>query len=381
MKIIMNLINLFRIILLLGSIILIAVSWEYRNFALLLLLMVLITLLFATFFPKLKYLTVPTIATLLILVISELAIPFFLPNHQELTEYDKSTSYAAGGYFDRIANFGYRLSSGVHTSRKLTSAGEIIYDVIYTIGKDGYRKDLKDKKFDGYIYGGSFTFGEGLNDNETLSFYLKEKYGIKTKNLGVHGFGLHQALYNIEQGITSYDGFNILLTAPWHASRSACKKSYTIGTPLYKVEDNNLKHVGFCSGGDTISRVLSKSNIFSLFKQALINTDNSISDSDIDLYLAIIRRIKEISNKNNSSLIIAYIDSTEERLVNTKWTNESIIAEMSDISYVVDVTLAERIEELDPKFYIHELDEHPSSIANQERAMILYHMLQKINSE
>ena len=62
----------------------------------------------------------------------------------------------------------------------------------------------------------------------------------------MHGYGLHQALYNIEQGLTSQSltGINILLTAPWHALRSACKPAYAGGTPKYEITPKGLKRVG-----------------------------------------------------------------------------------------------------------------------------------------
>ena len=155
-------------------------------------------------------------------------------------------------------NTWFWLSTKSRPSRKITSQAEIIYDVIYTIGSDGYRSDIKETEFDAFIYGGSFTFGEGLNDNETLAFYLHQNHGVRAKNVGVHGYGLHQALYNIEQGLTSQSltGINILLTAPWHALRSACKPAYAGGTPKYEITPKGLKRVGVCDEQSFISRLL-----------------------------------------------------------------------------------------------------------------------------
>ena len=216
------------------------------------------------------------------------------------------------------------------------------------------------------------NFGEGLNDNETLSYYLHQNHGITTKNVGVHGYGLHQALYNIEQGLTSSEvgGVNVLLTTPWHAARSSCKPSYSIGTPRYEITSEGIRLVGVCSGG-LIKRVLMKSNVVSLVTTALSNNKNGMTDSDIDLFIAIIREIARLSAENNARLLIAYIDIKVELISSTKWSNESLIAELSKIAEVVDVTLAERHEDLNPKYYIHEYDQHPSAFANRSRAEIL----------
>ena len=117
-----------------------------------------------------------------------------------------------------------------------------------------------------------------------------------------------------------------------------------------------------------------KSNV-AHFLTTLLTDENIITDYDIDLYIAIIRQIARLSYENNASLIIAYIDATEEELSSTNWTNESLITELSKIAKVVDITLAERIEDLDIKYYFHKLDRHPTAVANQKRAEILHSLI------
>lgn len=288
-----------------------------------------------------------------------------------------TSGYASGGYNERIEGFGYRPNPGIYTSRKLSSAGEEIYDVVYTIGDDGYRNDIHNTDYTAYIYGGSFTFGEGLNDNETLSYYLFQNHGISSKNVGIHGYGFHQALYNIEQVLVPQreNIVNVLLTAPWHALRSSCKPSYSGGTPKYQITSTGLQLMGTCSGGGIIGRVLQKSKVISLIN-SIFQNENIITDSDIDLYLEIIREIARHSENNNSEILIGYIDAESKMLEKTSWSNESIISELSKYSAVVDLTLAEATEELNPMFYIHELDMHPSAIANEHRAKLISPYLQ-----
>ena len=45
------------------------------------------------------------------------------------------------------------------------------------------------------FFGGSFAFGFGLNDNETMP-YLLQKYlkNWKIENYGINGYGVHQML-------------------------------------------------------------------------------------------------------------------------------------------------------------------------------------------
>lgn len=368
----MSLIRTFQIFLFLSVALLLLVAWEYRNFASLLVVVVVLSALIASFAPKTLTTLIPLMAVFFVLAVAEIVLPFISPGSQGSTQYDQTSGYASGGYSERINGFGYRPNPGVYTSRKLTSEGDIIYDVVYTIGEDGYRNDIKSTDFAAYIYGGSFTFGEGLNDNETLSFFLLHNHGISSKNVGVQGYGLHQALYNIEQGLVPQkeNVVNVLLTAPWHALRSSCKRSYAAGTPKYVLTEEGIQLNGVCAGGSFIYRVLQRSNVFSLVA-SIFEEVNVITDSDIDLYIEIIKRIARHTEDKNSELIIAYIDATNKRLANTRWSNESIIKELSNFATVLDVTLAETSEELDPRFYIHERDIHPSAIANEYRAAII----------
>ena len=64
-----------------------------------------------------------------------------------------------------------------------------------------------------------------------LLHFIYQNHGVRAKNVGVHGYGLHQALYNIEQGLTSQSltGINILLTAPWHALKVLVNQLMLVG--------------------------------------------------------------------------------------------------------------------------------------------------------
>jgi len=352
------------------------IAWELKYFTLVVLGFVLLLILIGLKFSKTRGFLTPVIAVSFAFFFAELVAPVLLPKAD--TRYDPNSDYT-NGYNERIEGFGYRPTSGVHSSVKLTSSGEVIYDVSYSIGADGYRADVASNAYEAYLYGGSFTFGEGLNDNETLSYFLSKNHGVYSKNVGVHGYGLHQALYNIEQGLTFSDenGINILLTAPWHALRSACKPFYAIGTPRYVFVNNRVFLDGVCPGNYFLSLILAKSSVLQFLSPVLVNAE--ISDSDIDLYLGIIKEIARITKERHGSLVIAYINATEQQLAETRWTNETLLAYLrSTVDSVVNVTLAETREELSSEYYIHELDQHPSAQANIARARLLSNAIRRI---
>lgn len=347
-------------------------AWDTQSFALLMLASALLVSAFAFYVRRFRDISILVAVVSFCLFFVELALPFVTSSvGNERTVHDSTSGYM-NDYYEWIEGFGYRPAPGVHSSRKLTRDGEVVYDVTYTIGDDGYRTSRTVEPFVANIYGGSFTFGEGLNDNQTLVHYLWADHGLNAKNVGVHGYGLQHALYSIEHGLSTSEGFNILLTAPWHALRSSCKPDYAAGTPRYEVEGTYARSVGVCSGGGVFSRVARKSNSFKLVRSALYNDINRITDTDIELYLAIIRTIARHTHQSNSKLVIAYIQATEEQMRFTEWSDESLQAELRNIAdLVIDVTLAAEQESLDPRYYIHELDQHPSAAANRDRARLI----------
>lgn len=357
-------------------------AWAAKSFSLLGFALTVLLIIFALRFEKIRSIFVPFIATTIALSFAELSLSYILPSSQPDTRVAPESGCTKGnGYFKKIVGFGYSLNPGVYTCKKLTSSDEVIFDVIYTIGSDGYRADIPTSIYDAYIYGGSFTFGAGLDDDETLSFYLSNNHNVSIKNVGVGGYGLHQALYNIQQGTTfsGEAGVTVLLTASWHALRSSCKATYALGTPRYVLENNRVSLDGVCPRGDFLARILSKSNIIKLIDRALINKENIITDQDIDLYLGIIDEIAKLTIARNGSLVIAYIDTAEERLSATSWTNESLLERLSNVAdSVVDVTLADTREELHPTYYLHELDQHPSAQANIARAILIAEAIQQL---
>ena len=377
----MNWIRRLQIFLFLLGIIFLVISWELKHFTSLLLVGAIFSALLASINSTFQAIFIPLTAIFSITASAELALPFLSKSPTNMTTYDYTSDCQSGHYDYRIEGFGYGLNPGIYNCRKLTSAGELIYDVIYTIGEDGYRKDIENTDYSVYIFGGSFTFGEGLNDNETLSYYLFHNHEISSKNVGIHGYGLHQALYTIEHDLVQQqqDVVNVVLTAPWHSLRSSCKEPYALGTPKYQITSEGLRLSGVCDAEAPerhfIQKILDQSNLFSLVA-SVFNDKNKMTDSDLELYFEIIKEISRLTKNNDSELLIAYIDASNERLKTTSWNNESIISELSKFGTVIDVTLAQTREKLDPSFFIHELDMHPSALANEYRAQIIASQLQ-----
>jgi hypothetical protein len=111
-----------------------------------------------------------------------------------------------------MTDIGPQARPGAHRVRNLTLNGDVVYDVIYN------------------FFGCSFTFGEGLNDGETLPHFAgRTLEGVTSKN-----FGFHQALAILQSKRDTSGNINFFLTAPWHAERSACLPEWSRGRTMTK---------------------------------------------------------------------------------------------------------------------------------------------------
>lgn len=370
------------VILILFSLIVFYGAWVSKSFELFCFALSCVSLAFAFFLKRTEKILISSASVFLTISLLELFIRVYWPTEELFT---RTFGYKTNSskYYEYIPGFGYRPSEGKYSFRKISEDDEIIYDVSYTIGSDGYRLDVPSTNYDIFIYGGSFTFGEGLDDNETLSYFLKEKHGFTSKNLGIHGYGLHQALYNIEHGKTfkSNGGLNILLTTPLHALRSSCKETFTGGTPRYVLNNKKIKLEGVCTKSSKkgiVELILDRSRFFRIVKGS-ISPAKKILANDIELYLSITKEIAKLTRSKGGKLIIAFLDAPNILLTESNYSNDSIIAEMKQIADgFVNVTLAESWEKISSAYYIHELDKHPSALANRARSNLIANKIHQI---
>lgn len=108
------------------------------------------------------------------------------------------------GYMVPDTILGYAPKKDIEVRVKKSHNNKIIYDVKYTITKDGLRFSGKEAGKSAVVFfGGSFTFGEGVENLETLpsQICIQSKYKYSAYNFGFHGYGPHQMLAAIENGL------------------------------------------------------------------------------------------------------------------------------------------------------------------------------------
>ena len=150
---------------------------------------------------------------------------------------------------------GYRYKPGtsVRSHKQLANSLKTIYDVTYTIDIHGNRLTPLSPNFlktrtgkRALFIGGSFTFGEGLEDNETLPYYFQDNSGIQGINAGMGGHGTHQALkiledeqiFNERSGGKNVD-FYIYRIIPNHINRAAGYSPFDNKGPCYELNQKS----------------------------------------------------------------------------------------------------------------------------------------------
>lgn len=115
----------------------------------------------------------------------------------------QSSGTYVSDYFTPDPITGYKAISNTRATSIKKNDKDLIYNVTYTTNNFGYRKTPNsnlDSTHCLIFFGDSFTIGEGLNDDQTLPYFLNQDLNLKVFNFGFHGYGNHQALALLKSG-------------------------------------------------------------------------------------------------------------------------------------------------------------------------------------
>jgi len=150
---------------------------------------------------------------------------------------------------------GYAARPNFQTRGTLNYRDEVVYDVRYTTDEHGLRIAPQHAgQTDACVlfFGGSFTWGNGISDDETLAYQVGELSGsaVWTYNFGLGGAGPHRMLAAVEHGfvddaIECAPTHMIYVAIPDHVSRSAGLVSWDRHGPRYVLlEDGTAEYTG-----------------------------------------------------------------------------------------------------------------------------------------
>jgi len=324
---------------------------------------------------------------LITFILIELFCRSFFSGEEVKSDFD--FTYGAGyGY---VCDHGWCPNEGVYNPIKRLKSGEEIYNVHYTINEDRTRNVPKnmfvEPAFIVNFFGGSFIYGEGLNDNQTLPFYFRSfAPTVTVRNYGFHGYGLHNALRLIETNVAKKSNVNVFLTGAYHAYRAACVPSYSTHHPSYELSKSRLRNTKFISAchkrqSDEI-RYLKWSYFHEIYdivlrrsyamQYALRFLRDGYLVSQISLYQNIIKDLAVLSSKRGEQVFFLHMREPWVKFLSAGYTSDPMLDFYKDNSIdVLDASLASDITKIDSKYYLHELDKHPSALANCHRAKLL----------
>ena len=279
---------------------------------------------------------------------------------------------------------GYQPAPGIQ-NHLIISNGKTIIDSTYTIGKDGFRVTPKESNINFTkginFFGGSYTFGWGLNDHETLPYFLQKNLkDWNVKNFAVNGYGVHQMLAHIENEQKILKEINILITANFHAVRSSCKTNYSFGTPKYIIDDNqNLIRSGYCRNlllkkfqlPKIFGSIINRSEIKKLLDKVFAK-QNDINSKDIDIYISIIKKIKKLINENNKEFVVGYIETN----FYDSYDIDDIIFEKFKKENIDYINLS-----LEPKKEYELYNGHPNKEGNIKRSLIILEHIKTLTNK
>jgi len=335
---------------------------------------------------------------------------------QENDEYRKNTTMINKDFKTSGPGGEWCPRPGKWTAKKnlKSNPDKMVYDITYNIDNNQRRITPTDSKLSKYkgkinVFGGSWVFGEGLNDNETLPYYLQKIFpDYKVTNFGFHGWGPHNALYLLENNYAEFNSINILLTSEGYARRTSCGHSFTQTHPAYVV--NKCKtcvrrtiHVGDCSSVNetdyhatfnskrvrllkdvgyyypTIKKLMDNFKTINFIFKNYSNFIRNINDESAVFFLKdVLYDFNYLTLKQNGIPLIAYLQSPPRPKL-------FILPDLKDstlrfLQYhninVLDVTLHWEDEnskdgyKFDPSLVI-KYDGHPSSVANCRRATLI----------
>jgi hypothetical protein len=150
-----------------------------------------------------------------------------------------------------------------------------------------------------FFFGDSYTFGLGVNDEDTLPQQFSRASQIRVINFGVPGYGPHQTLRMLEidrpRIVESNDPLAVVysLLPRAHMLRAAGRTSWDKHGPHYEVMDGMPKYTGPFGPSPLLIRMLTHSRIYQDLLDQRIRY--FITDSDRQRLLAIILRARDLS--------------------------------------------------------------------------------------
>jgi len=220
--------------------------------------------------------------------------------------------------------YGRVLRPGVYHANKTYGFGtRTIYDVIYSVDRNGLRASpMQGAGKPVFFFGCSFTFGEGVNDNETLPVSFSALSGTRAINFGISGNSPNSILRMLELDFPlkvepESPGSIVYVAIPDHIRRAAAFYDWTKGMPHYESNGGLANYVGMYPAPEPITifdRVFKQSAIYNAVKAYSRVPAGPSSDWDRGRYISIVRKMNLLAKERyNAEFIVVLWDEDLEK--------------------------------------------------------------------
>lgn len=277
---------------------------------------------------------------------------------------------------------GYAATPNIRATEtvRVSATGEEVYRVVYNIDNHGLRKtpdNSNASSINVLFFGCSFTYGVGVNDDETLPSLFQKIAGerFRSFNFGFHGYGAHQMLSSIERGymadVLQGRSANIAVyqAIAEHIDRSACKYPYClwdVNGPRYVLKENGgIRLAGKCIDGEFLQALFTQFTKSQTVKKFLARFYR-YNREDIDAFIAIVRESSDVlREKYGASLhVLLWWEGKDADYVRDRLYHHGIPV----------MSIREILNPVDPEdetYYLHRCDRHPSEKALRSIAVYL----------
>ena len=255
---------------------------------------------------------------------------------------------------------------------------EVEYNGNYTINSLGNRNSGYDNfDYNTIFMGCSFTYGEGLDDHETLAYKVNKFKKLNAINTGVGGYGFKQAKIKTEKFINKNTKNIIYFALPLsHAYRddrfikqikekkNTNIKFYKENIKFYNKEEINHSLIKkliapiyyFVKSFDTIKAFNGVKNIM------VKSFENKENKNKIEKnYINDLKEFDEKMNKNEINFIILVYDYDDENKVMVNNIKKKLNANILLVSEIVNLKFEKDFKEQ----YAFKLDGHPNNKFNK----------------
>ena len=294
-------------------------------------------------------------------------------------------SLTRSGLYEQHPLLGYALKKNIQTSIQGHHQGELLYDFTLTTNEHGFRQTPQSSSASTpavLFLGGSFTFGHGVSDTETAPSVLQEAYSstVKTFNFGVNGYGPHQMLAILENGIERQSVKDdkptvaIYQAIPSHIDRVAGRAMWDQAGPRYRLDESQgVLYAGAFHGAvyNTLFTYLKKSQILNRMLAHWLNRQKP-NPSDTNVFIEIIKKSARIFRERYGGefyvLLWDFASPAHQDIV------AHLVENNVNILHIADILPHDQNQAHD---YRIPHDNHPNSLAHYHIAQYLRNLLQE----